>query len=162
MMWLNLFMIKKTIDINELKLARYITFALGLIAVFLALTNNVLPRIQYAGAVDLGKGINIASEIVALIFTIPLIAGIIGLKGNSLSFFVPAIITALVFTLGKLFFDNELLMPISIFVNLISFFATHYFLHKGFITIKRNSSLSKSNTNVKFISYTNICELLKN
>lgn len=153
---------KKTIDINELKLARYTTFALGLIAVFLALTNNVLPRIQYAGAVDLGKGINIASEIVALIFTIPLIAGIVGLKGNSLSFFVPAIITALVFTFGKLFFDNELLMPISIVVNLISFFATHYFLHEGFVTITRNSTITKSNINVKFISYTKIYELLKN
>lgn len=129
---------KKTIYINELKFARYITFGLGIIAVGLALINNVLPRIQYAGTVDLGKGINIASEIVALIFTIPLIAGIIGLKGNSFSFFVPAIITALVFTLIKLFFDNELLMPISIFVNCISFFATHYFLYKGFVTIKRS------------------------
>lgn len=128
---------KKNINIDELKLARYSTFGLGIIAV-IASVNNVLPRIQYAGIVDLAKGINIASEIVALIFTIPLIAGIIGLKGSSLSFFIPSIITTVTFIIGKLFFDNELLIPISVVINLISFFISHYILNKGFIMVKRD------------------------
>lgn len=144
---------KKLLTINELKLTRYITLIIGIMAIFLASINNVLPRVQYAGAVDLAKGINIATEIVALIFTVPLIAGIIGLKGNDLSFFITAIITALVFTVGKLFFDNELLMPISIAVNLISFFASNYIIFKGFIMVKTNSAL-------KF-NYTQNFELLK-
>lgn len=131
---------KKNINIDELKLARYITFGLGVIAVFTASVNNVLPRMQYAGIVDLAKGINIASEIVALIFTIPLIAGIIGLKGSSLSFFIPSIITTVTFIIGKLFFDNELLIPTSVIINLISFFISHYILNKGFIMVKRDDS----------------------
>ncbi|KJV62246.1 solute symporter family protein [Rickettsia amblyommatis str. Ac/Pa] len=149
---------KKNINIDELKLARYITFGLGVIAVFTASVNNVLPRIQYAGIVDLAKGINIASEIVALIFTIPLIAGIIGLKGNSLSFFVPTIITTVTFIIGKLFFDNELLIPISIAINLISFFTSHFILNKGFIMVKRddcfvsNSPIKPSYSSKLFIS----------
>ncbi len=134
---------QKNIAINELKLAKYITFALGIIALFVASMNNVLPRIQYAGVIDLGKGINIASEIVALIFTIPLIAGIMGLKGNAISFFMPASITALSFIAGKLFFDNELLIPISVTVNLISFFTCHYILYKGFVMTKRENVFNK-------------------
>ncbi len=144
---------KKKINIDELKLTRYITFGLGTIAILLASLNNVLPRIQYAGIVDLGKGINIASEIVALIFTIPLIAGIRGLNGNSLSFFIPTIITAVTFIIGKLFFDNELLIPISIAVNLISFFTSHYILHKGFIMVKRDGIFSQTDNAPIKLSY---------
>jgi Na+/proline symporter len=153
---------KKKINVDELKLARYITFGLGTISIFLASVNNILPRIQYAGIVDLGKGINIASEIVALIFTIPLIAGIIGFNGNSLSFFIPAIITAVTFIIGKLFFDNELLIPISIAVNLVSFFISHYILHKGFIMVKRDSIFSQTdNSLIKLSYFRKLCTALK-
>ncbi|ARD85736.1 hypothetical protein A3306_00265 [Rickettsia bellii] len=115
------------------------------------------PRIQYAGIVDLAKGINIASEIVALIFTIPLIAGIIGLKGSTRSFFIPSIITTVTFISGKLFFDDELLIPINVVVNLISFFISHYILNKGFIMVKRDDpfisdSLIKSSYSSKLFT----------
>lgn len=146
---------RKGINIDELKLVRCITFFLGILAIFLAFVNNVLPRIQYAGVVDLGKGINIASEIVALIFTVPLIAGIIGLKGNSFSFFIPTIITTVTFISGKLFFDNLLLIPISIIVNLISFFITHYILHKGFVMVKRDNTFVEPVNSLVSSSYPN-------
>lgn len=145
---------QRNIVFNELKLTRYITFGLGAITVMFASMNSILPRIQYAGTIDLGKGINIGSELVALIFTVPLIAGIIGLKGNFITFIVPAIITALTFIGGKLFFDNELLIPISVGVNLLSFLVMHYVIYKEFTLIKRDHVFSKTcNLSIKYKYY---------
>ncbi|WP_342271148.1 sodium:solute symporter family protein [Candidatus Tisiphia endosymbiont of Parasteatoda lunata] len=152
---------KRDIKVNELKLVRYITFGLGTIAVLWALVNNVLPRIQYVGIVDIAKGINIASEIVALIFTIPLIAGIMGLKGNPSSFFIPTIITAIFFIVTKLFFDNEFLVPITIFINVISFFISNYIINRGFIIVKRDNILRKSTSSHITNYLSNFCTLIK-
>lgn len=149
---------KKNIDINELKLVRYTTLVLGVISVFWASINNILPRIQYAGIVDIGKGINIISEIIALIFTVPLIAGIMGLKGSTPSFFIPTSITTAFIITSKLLFDNELLMPTSVAVNLLSFFITHYILNGSFTVVRRERIFAKT-TNVGF--YNRLFVLLK-
>jgi solute:Na+ symporter, SSS family len=119
-----------------LRLTRYLTFFLGLAALLLALYYKALPREQYGG-VDLGKGLNFMTEAIALIFTIPLVAGIMGLKTTSRSFLVASVATTAVFVAGRFCISNELIIPAAIATNALSFFGTHYFQHQGFSVIDK-------------------------
>src|SRR6185369_12002057 len=80
-----------TNSIDPLKASRYATFILGIVALIIALAHDVLPRIQYGG-VDLGRGINMALDFVAIVFTVPMIAGIMGLKTDADSFFISLLV----------------------------------------------------------------------
>jgi Na+/proline symporter len=122
--------------IDALRLTRYLTFFLGLTALLLALCYKALPRDQYGG-VDLGRGLNFMTEGIALVFTIPLVAGIMGLKTESRSFLVSSIITVVVFVFSRFYISNEFIIPVSIATNALSFFGTHYFQNKGFSVINR-------------------------
>jgi SSS family solute:Na+ symporter len=126
---------KKQGYINELKVSQYATFVLGVLAVILALTHQVLPRIQYGG-LDLGKGLNLVIDFIAISFTIPLIAGIRGLKTNPSSFFISLAFTFISFIFAKLFLSNYLLIPFSILANAISFFCAHWIQSKGYTVAK--------------------------
>ncbi|NEJ83190.1 sodium:solute symporter family protein, partial [Rhizobium leguminosarum] len=91
------------------------------------------------GTMDLGKGINILRDFVAVVFTIPLLAGIMGLKTDAKSFFVSMLATFIAFCVGKLFLPDLWFMPMVIAVNSITFFAVHYIQNKGFVTVKRDT-----------------------
>ena len=124
------------IKMDPLRWVKLATLALGLIAVVTAFNYSVLPRIQYGG-VDLGRGINMMTDFVALIFTIPLISGLMGLKANGTQFFVASACTTVSFILSKLYLNHDLLIPVNIAVNVISFFGAHFFQNNGFVTIER-------------------------
>jgi len=126
-------------SINFLKLTQYVTLFLGIIALGIALVYKILPRMQYGG-LDLGKGINIGTEFVAIVFTIPLIAGIMGLKTDAKSFFISMVVTLISFFIGKWFVPNLFFIPFNILMNAISFFGTHYIQNKGFVTVQRKTT----------------------
>ena len=121
---------------DTLRLTRYLTFFLGLTALLLALCYKALPRDQYGG-VDLGRGLNFMTEGIALVFTIPLVAGIMGLKTESRSFLVSSIITVAVFVFSRFYISNEFIIPVAIATNALSFFGTHYFQNQGFAVVNR-------------------------
>jgi SSS family solute:Na+ symporter len=128
--------IRRHITVNIFKLSQYATLLLGILALVIALTHQILPRIQYGG-LDLGKGINISIDFIAIVFTTPLIAGIMGLKTDAKSFFISFIATIISFFLGKLFLPNLYFIPFNIFINAISFFGAHLIQNKRFVIVKR-------------------------
>lgn len=128
--------------IDALRLAQYLTLLLGLIALALALFYKVLPRVQYGG-LDLGKGLNFMTEAIALVFTIPLVAGIMGLKTDIHSFLASSITTVTVFILSRFYLSNEFIIPLAVATNMLSFFGTHYFQYKGFAVVNRAANYPK-------------------
>ncbi|MEM7382851.1 MAG: HD domain-containing protein [Bacteroidota bacterium] len=133
--------VKRSID--ALKLAQYLTLLLGLVALALALFYKALPRVQYGG-VDLGRGLNFMTEAVALVFTIPLVAGIMGLRTEARSFLVSSLTTVTVFILSRFCLSNEFVMPLSVAINVLSFFGSHYFHNQGFAIIRRTAHRPES------------------
>ncbi len=126
----------KNFTTHSLRLSQYATFFLGLAALGISLTYKILPRVQYGG-VDLGHGINIIMDFVAIVFTVPLIAGIMGLKTDARSFYISSVTTILSFFFAKFFLPNLFFIPFAILMNALSFFGTHYIQNKGFVTVKR-------------------------
>ena len=129
--------------IDALRLAQYLTFLLGLIALSLALFYQALPRVQYGG-LDLGKGLNFMTEAIALVFTIPLVAGIMGLKTDARAFLVSSVTTVVVFILSRFYLSNEFIIPVGIATNALSFFGAHYFHNQGFAVVKRATGQQES------------------
>ncbi len=121
---------KKQQQVNGLKISRYSTFLLGLIAICIALIQPILPHLQYGGIV-LGKGVHMGMDFVAAIFTIPMIAGIMGLKTDARSFFISMAATFVAFGIGKLLLPDLWFMPTVIVVNALSFFGAHYVQNQG-------------------------------
>ena len=122
--------------INALQLTQYLTFCLGLGALALALYYKVRPSQQYSGLI-LGKGLYFFTEAVGLVFTIPLVAGIMGLKPEERSFVVSSVTTVVVFVFSRFFLSNEFIIPVGIVTNAFTFFGTHYLLNRGFAVVKR-------------------------
>jgi solute:Na+ symporter, SSS family len=122
--------------IDALRLTRYLTFFLGLTALLLVLRYKAFPREQYGG-VDLGRGLNFMTEVIVLVFTIPLVAGIMGLKTESRTFLVSSIITVTVFLFSRFYISHEFIIPVAIAANALSFFGTHYFQNQGFAVVNR-------------------------
>jgi SSS family solute:Na+ symporter len=98
----------------------------------------VLPRIQY-GNIHWGKGINIGRDLIGIVYNIPLIAGIMGLKTDSNSFFISMLATFVTFLIGKLFLPDLWFMPMVIVVNAVTFLGAHYIQNKRFVTVKRDT-----------------------
>ncbi|MHB9147498.1 MAG: sodium:solute symporter family protein [Candidatus Amoebophilus sp.] len=126
--------------INVLKTSQYATLILGLIAFCIALSSQSLPRILY-GDIHWGKGINMFRDFVAIVFTIPMIAGIMGLKTDARPFFISLIATCITFFIGKFLLSDLWFMPVTIIINAASFFGAHYIQNKGFLTVKRDKIL---------------------
>jgi solute:Na+ symporter, SSS family len=87
------------------------------------------------------EGINIARDFVAVVFTIPMIAGIMGLKTDARSFFISMTATFIAFGIGKFLLPDLWFMPTVITVNALSFFGAHYFQNKGFVIIKNTTKI---------------------
>jgi SSS family solute:Na+ symporter len=117
---------RRSISINELNVAQYATFFVGTLAIILALTIKDIFKIAMYGM-----------DLAALLFTIPLIAGIMGLKTHYKSFIISIICTLLAFSLCKIYLSKEWVIPCSILANAASFFGTHWIQRKSFIIVKR-------------------------
>ncbi len=133
---------QRKIAFDELKVARLLTLSAGFLAILAAYHYEKLPlRIKYIG-VSIDQTLHLITRPVALVFTIPLIAGIMGLKTDSRSFMVSFIATIAAF-LFILCYDFTLNVPVCITVNALTFFGTHYFQNRGFVTVRREEASSK-------------------
>ncbi len=117
---------RRSIVINELKVVQYTTLLIGCLAIVVAL-----------GIRDLYKIFIYGMDLTALLFTIPLIAGVMGLKTESKSFLVSLLATLAAFFLTNLYLNEEIAIPICVLVNVLSFFGTHYLHHRVFVVVKR-------------------------
>jgi len=95
---------KQGIKINELKVIRYFTLLVGCISIVVSLMAKNIFNIAVYGM-----------DLSALIFTIPLIAGIMGLKTDARSFYISSVTTILSFFFAKFFLPNLFFIPFTIF-----------------------------------------------
>ena len=123
---------KRGIAINELKVVQYTTFLIACLSIVVVLAVRDILKIAMYG-----------TDLAALLFTIPLIAGIMGLKTDTTSFLSSLLATLAAFTLTKLYLGEELVIPICILVNAFSFFGTHCLLNQGFAVVKRSGGQLK-------------------
>ncbi|MCG8340676.1 MAG: ATP-binding protein, partial [Cytophagales bacterium] len=118
---------KRKIAVNEVTMTKYITFFIGIIALFFAaISENIIKLIFY------GLGL-----IVSFI-TIPLLAGILGLKTDAKSFFIALFVALGAVIVASLYFPSlqYLVSPIGIVVNGIAFFGAHFIQNDGFKVVK--------------------------
>lgn len=109
--------------IDELKVGKYATFIIGCIAIGMALTTDNIIQLMLAGAGLLGS-----------VITIPLIAGILGIKTEAKAFFIALAMSTVAFVMAKLTLKPELhyLVPVlGIIVNATGFFGVHFTGNKG-------------------------------
>jgi SSS family solute:Na+ symporter len=128
---------KRRYNVSDLKLTKYATIILGMLALAFAIYYKVLPREQYQGKLDLGKGLSFITDLVGLSFTIPFLAGVMGLKPCKRAFYVSAILTSITFTFSEFIIPYSLVIPVSSLCAIMSFFITHYLHHNGFVIMQR-------------------------
>ena len=119
---------KLKVEFNELKAVRYITFLMGcagMLASFSVGETRILFRL----------GLSCFASVV----TIPLIAGVLGLKTDARSFLISSAATITTFILANLYLHekaDDLVFPISLVVNAISFFTAHIIKNQGIAIVK--------------------------
>ncbi|MCG8340069.1 MAG: sodium:solute symporter family protein [Cytophagales bacterium] len=119
-------------EIDELKLVKFVTFTIGMVAIVLAALWGDVIKLVFFGL-----------SLFGIITTVPLTAGILGLKTDSQSFFIALFIAVITFIIAILCLDRSLreLAPIfGIIANGISFFAVHLIRNKGFASVKREEA----------------------
>ena len=115
---------RKNKVVNELKLARWITFFIGILPIFLAALSNDIIQLAYYGATMLGLGVSI-----------PLAAGILGLKPDARSFFIALVVGVLTFIGADSYLHAALRYLAPLLGNLangVAFFGAHLMQNKGF------------------------------
>ncbi len=120
---------RRKIDINELAWAKYATIALSVVSITIGLTGSNL----FGLVLD-----SIAFTEPILLF--PLFAGILGLKGDKVAFYVAGGIAVATLLAGKFLLPDDntfFALPISIITNGIVFFSVHAIRNKGFIVVNR-------------------------
>ena len=118
---------------DELKVVRYIGCLIGSIAILTAL-----------GVLDFEvRSLNFfATSLFAPVITIPLVAGILGLKPDTRSFLIASSVTVVTFCLAHLSLpasSSYLAFPISIVANATSFLGMHLLRNKGIVVVHRNA-----------------------
>ncbi|MEM7382853.1 MAG: sodium:solute symporter family protein, partial [Bacteroidota bacterium] len=122
-------------EFNELKAVRYITFLMGCLGILAAFSVTEVRTLSYFGMSSF-----------APVVTLPLIAGILGLKTDTRSFLVAFSVTTTTFILSNLLLPtaaNYLVFPISVIANTISFFTAHIIKHRGIAKVVRQSGESE-------------------
>jgi len=121
---------KASIAIHELRWAQYSTILVGFITIVVALRAEELLKLSFTALSFTGP---------LLLF--PLVAGIMGLKTDPQSFYVPMLVTLLSFIVAMLVLpvsQRHLAVLISILANGTSFFATHLIKNRGFAVLQRS------------------------
>lgn len=119
--------------ISEHQVIKLVTVLLGAIVLWGACNNLNFPL--YVNGLSLSEALNIITTPVALVFTVPLIAAIMGLKGNEGSFFIAFFSTIVVFILSYLYLPTQLVIPVGIVTNTLTFFGSHFLRNKSFVTV---------------------------
>ncbi|MCG8340249.1 MAG: hypothetical protein MI674_03140, partial [Cytophagales bacterium] len=119
---------RKNKVVNELKLARWMTFFIGIIPIFLAALSTDIIKLTYYGATILGLGVSI-----------PLAAGILGMKTDAPSFFIALVVGVLTFIGAEVYLEAELQYLAPLFGNIangVAFFGAHIIQNNGFKIVK--------------------------
>ncbi len=127
------FCAKRGIVIHKLQVVKQTTFFTGCISILVALVAKDPFKVAIYGM-----------DLAALLFTIPLIAGIMGLRTDIKAFASSLVATLAVFILAHGWLDKELALPVCIFTNLLSFLGVHVWQNKGFAVVKRASSMEST------------------
>ena len=120
---------KLNVTLDELKVVRYVSCLMGIIALLTALDVLDAHTLSYFGV-----------SLFAPVVTIPLVAGILGLKPDTRSFLIASSVTVVTFCLAHLSLpasSSYLAFPISIVANATSFLGLHLLHNKGFTMEKR-------------------------
>jgi Na+/proline symporter len=131
--------------INELKAVRYITFVIGALSTLFAFILSNIANLGFYAVTILGP-----------IVTIPLVAGIIGLKTNSKTFLIAFLTTMVSFVCSSILLSKSnsyLIFPISLFTNLFSFLLAHFIQYKSF-TIVSDRTYTLSHKKLVFGKHT--------
>ncbi len=113
--------------INELFLIKIATLLIGIGAIYIAYYGEDIIKLDYY-----------AASIFSITIIIPFVAALLGLKGNSKTFFIAALITTFAFVISNIFLkDIDLAIIISLLVNFISFITAHLIENKKFKFIER-------------------------
>jgi Na+/proline symporter len=112
---------------NTLSLIKSLTFLIGCISITLTIVVKDIYKIAIYGM-----------DLTALLITIPLIAGLLRFKTYFSSFLISIITTITAFILTSYFISAELVIPICIATNGITFFTTHIIKNKGFLIIQND------------------------
>ncbi|MCG8340661.1 MAG: sodium:solute symporter family protein, partial [Cytophagales bacterium] len=119
---------RRKIAVNEVTLTKYVTFFVGIIALFLASVSDNIIKLVISG-----------SSLIASFITIPLLAGILGLKTDAKSFFTSLFVALGAVIVAKLYLPSSsqyLLPAIGIVVNGVAFFGAHFSQNDGFKVVK--------------------------
>jgi Na+/proline symporter len=109
---------------NDLRVVRVVTLLMGLLSVVAAFNATSIANVNFYAATFLGS-----------LVTIPLVAGILGLKTDENTFITACIFTAISIMISSLLLckaNNSLIFPIALGTNLTSFFLAHFIRYKGF------------------------------
>ncbi|MFM2428271.1 MAG: hypothetical protein RL012_155 [Bacteroidota bacterium] len=120
-----------TAKIQELRWVKYCTFAIGCASMLMTLVAHSIFGIVVYGMGMMGAAI-----------TVPFVAGVLGLKTDPKSFKIALWVTIPVFIATNLQFSAEIhhwAYPVSLIVNVLTFFGTHVLQNKGFMLEKRMS-----------------------
>ncbi len=115
---------KMGIKINELAIARLGTLIIGVLGILVALNAENVTMLGLC-----------ASSAVALVYTIPLIGGIVGLKTDTPSFFIAMFCALVTFIIANQYLELELFylaLPIGLVASILSFLTAHLVRNKGF------------------------------
>ena len=119
---------KRRLALNELQAVRYVTLLMGCVSILAALAIKETRTLNYFG-------INIFGPVISL----PLLAGVLGLKTDIRSFLISSAVTVPTFILSKLCLpakSSYLILPIGFAANAISFFAAHIVKYQRIATVK--------------------------
>ena len=117
------------LPINELRWARFGTLLIGIIAIAVALRAENLLRLSFTALSFTGP-----------LLLVPLIAGIIGVKTSSRSFYVAMSVTLITFLTAMVMLPTShrhLVVLISILANGASFFIAHFIENGGLMMAQR-------------------------
>jgi Na+/proline symporter len=136
---------KYKINVNELVLVKYISFILGFVGLFIGLA---YPE-------EISHLIYIAVSLLLAISTIPFIAGVMGIKGDSTTFIGSSLSGLLTFIFVSFFLkidlhpamsNDKLAIPLALFNNAITFFTIHFIKNKGFALSQPNKFKTNTTT----------------
>ena len=109
---------------NDLRAVRVVTLLMGLLSMVTAFNSVSIANVEFYAVIFLGP-----------LVTIPLVAGILGLKTDKDIFVTACIFTVVSVIISSLLLtktNSYLIFPIALGTNLISFFLAHVIRYKGF------------------------------
>ncbi len=120
------------IRLHELKAIRYTTLLIAFLGFLLCLSFGKVPALFFY-----------ILRLASVLFVVPMMAGIRGLKTDKRVFYISAVMTLLAYALPFMLMSGRLTEDVSnvgsILVSILSYLAAHYYYHRGFEVINRSA-----------------------